>query len=131
MYLCQQSAEKGLKSFLYLHHEDQIFTHSIAVLLHYASEIDEAFEVVADAKRLDDYYIPTRYPNGLPGEIPARYFDDHEEAEEALAWSEQVVALVAERVERNVKGSGEDEEPGASGRGDEAPASREPTAPGE
>jgi HEPN domain-containing protein len=30
---------------------------------------------IGQAKTLDSYYIPTRYPNGLPGKsIPAHYY---------------------------------------------------------
>ena len=39
---------------------------------------------VEDAKKLDQYYIPTRYPNGLPGDIPSRFFNDPKEAEDAM-----------------------------------------------
>jgi len=45
-----------------------------------AVNIDADFKRVASAKKLDRYYIPTRYPNGLPGGVPSRYFDDPEEA---------------------------------------------------
>jgi HEPN domain-containing protein len=33
LFLCQQSAEKALKAFIYLNEEESIFTHSVAVLL--------------------------------------------------------------------------------------------------
>ena len=36
------------------------------------------------ARQLDQYYIPTRYPNGLPGGIPAEVFTDSQ-AEDAVA----------------------------------------------
>jgi len=32
-----------------------------------ALEITPDFREAAQAKKLDRYYIPTRYPNGLPG----------------------------------------------------------------
>jgi HEPN domain-containing protein len=48
---------------------------------------------------LDDYYIPTRYPNGLPGEIPSLYYDDKEEAERALTWNEGIIKLVRKKIE--------------------------------
>jgi HEPN domain-containing protein len=51
---------------------------------------------------LDDYYIPTRYPNGLPGEIPAHYYDDRNEAENAIAWSEKIIKLVRGKIEDNI-----------------------------
>ncbi len=44
-------------------------------------------------------YIPTRYPNGLPGGIPAQYYDDEEEAERALELSRRVAYLVKRKIE--------------------------------
>ena len=36
------------------------------------------------ARRLDQLYIPTRYPNGLPGGVPAQVFS-HGQAADAIA----------------------------------------------
>jgi HEPN domain-containing protein len=93
LYLCQQSAEKALKAFIYLREDEPLLTHSVATLLKMASNIDRDFNSLKEAKRLDDYYIPTRYPNGLPGEVPARYYDDADEAKRALSLSEEVLRL--------------------------------------
>lgn len=100
LYLCQQSAEKALKAFMYSKKEEALFTHSIAVLLKIAASIDSEFGSLKAAKRLDDYYISTRYPNGLPGAIPSEYYDDPEEAEQALEWSGKIIALVRKKVRR-------------------------------
>ena len=44
---------------------------------------------------LDLYYIPTRYPNGLPGGLPADAFGtDH--SERAFAQTDRVIVLGAE-----------------------------------
>ncbi len=59
-----------------------------------AVEIDHDFRDVIQAKKLDKYYILTRYPNGLPGGVPSRYFDDPEEAGEAMLLARNVVELV-------------------------------------
>lgn len=98
LYLCQQSAEKALKAFIYMNEEEPVFSHSVATLLQMASTIDEDFKPLADAKRLDDYYIPTRYPNVLPGEVPARYYDDGEEAQSAIDRAGRVLELVSRKV---------------------------------
>jgi HEPN domain-containing protein len=42
---------------------------------------------------LDSYHIPTRYPNSLPGSIPARVFTA-DAAHSALALTREVVAWV-------------------------------------
>jgi HEPN domain-containing protein len=89
----QQATEKALKAYLYLSIRsiEVLFTHSIDELLDSVAEIDPAFREVAGAKKLDRYYIPTRYPNGLPGGVPSRYFDDPVEAEEAMQLAKNVL----------------------------------------
>jgi HEPN domain-containing protein len=47
------------------------------------------------------YCIPTRYPNGLPGGIPSRYFDDPKEAEEAMQLAKSVIKLVERKIEED------------------------------
>ncbi len=99
LFLCQQSTEKALKAFVYLQEDEPLFTHSVAVLLRIAMEIDSDFEELRGAKRLDDYYIPTRYPNGLPGEVPFKYYDDPEEVEKALNWTRGIIRLAKKKIE--------------------------------
>ena len=96
----QQATEKAFKAYLYLKVESvQIFhTHSISDLLEMAVELDPEFERVASAKKLDRYYIMTRYPNGLPGGVPSRYFDDPEEAEEAMRIARSAIDLVESKI---------------------------------
>lgn len=46
---------------------------------------------------LDGYYLPTRYPNSLPGSIPAHVYG-RQAAQEAVALARHVVAFVAARM---------------------------------
>jgi len=96
----QQATEKALKAYLYSRVEsvEVFYTHSIDDLLEMALEIDPDFKGVGSAKKLDQYYIPTRYPNGLPGGIPSRYFDDPEEAEKAMELAKGVIDLVEAKI---------------------------------
>ena len=96
----QQATEKAFKAYLYLKVESvQIFhTHSINDLLEMAVELDPDFKQVASAKKLDRYYIMTRYPNGLPGGVPSRYFDDPEEAEEAMRIARSAIELIEGKI---------------------------------
>jgi HEPN domain-containing protein len=66
-----------------------------------AIEIDSDFKEVASAKKLDRYYIPTRYPNGLPGGIPSRYFDDPREAKEAMQLAKNAIDLIEKKLEED------------------------------
>jgi HEPN domain-containing protein len=76
----QQAAEKALKAFLYSKGLRAILTHSIRELVLECSKYESDFSnFVAQAKVLDTYYIPTRYPNGLVGnEIPAQYYSEED-----------------------------------------------------
>lgn len=96
----QQAAEKALKAFLYLKVKsvEVFYTHSIDDLSRMALEIDQGFKKVLQAKKLDRYYIPTRYPNGLPGGVPSRYFDDPKEAEEAMHLAKNVIEIVERKI---------------------------------
>lgn len=97
----QQASEKALKSYLYLKVKsiEIFYTHSINDLLKMAIEFDTDFNDVTSSKKLDQYYIPTRYPNGLPGGIPSRYYDDPEEAENAMKLARNLIDLVENKLD--------------------------------
>jgi HEPN domain-containing protein len=96
----QQAAEKALKAYLYskLKSVEVFYTHSIGELAEMALEIDKDFEKIMAAKKLDIYYLPTRYPNSLPGGVPSRYFDDPKEAEEAMQLAKNIIDLVEKKL---------------------------------
>jgi len=101
----QQAAEKALKAYLYqkLKSREVFFTHSIADLSKMAIEIDVDFKEINPAKKLDQYYIPTRYPSGLPGGIPSQFFDDPKEAEDAMLLAKRLIDLVKSKLGYNSK----------------------------
>ncbi|MCK4392690.1 HEPN domain-containing protein, partial [Candidatus Bipolaricaulota bacterium] len=47
---------------------------------------------------LDGYYVSTRYPNSLPGSIPAHVYQK-DAAQDALQLAEEVVAFVEKRLD--------------------------------
>lgn len=96
----QQATEKALKAYLHLRAESVqvLYTHSISDLLKMALEIDPDFIEARDAKKLDEYYVITLYPNMLPGGVPSRFFDDPKEAEEAMRLAKSVVELVEKKI---------------------------------
>jgi HEPN domain-containing protein len=64
---CQQAAEKALKALLYSQGSRVVLGHSVRELARQCQAHDPAFtEVMGEAALLDQFYIPTRYPNGLP-----------------------------------------------------------------
>ena len=97
----QQAAEKALKALWYSLDGDP-WGHSVVRLVDDLSEIDApAHKGMADlaetAARLDRYYIPTRYPNGLPDITPDRAFfeaDAREAIEAARRILERVASLI-------------------------------------
>ena len=63
----QQTAEKALKAVLFSQGSRVVFEHSVRELTRRCQKHDPAFsEVEEEAAVLDQFYIPTRYPNGLP-----------------------------------------------------------------
>ena len=83
-FTSQQAAEKALKSVLYLRGERFVPGHSLVDLLERAAVGPQTLLHLRDsARQLDQYYIPTRYPNGLPGGIPAEVFSEAQ-AEDAV-----------------------------------------------
>lgn len=97
-FLSQQVTEKALKAFLYAQGEEIVLGHSVARLCANAAEYNMDFS--EKAKRwslLDGYYIPTRYPNGLPDGIPAEVFTE-EAAKSAVAMADEAVNYVKELI---------------------------------
>lgn len=71
-FLAQQVAEKALKAFLYAQGEEVVLGHSVERLCAAAARMDATFQGKGRSwSILDGYYVPTRYPNGLPHGIPA------------------------------------------------------------
>lgn len=95
-FLSQQVAEKALKACLYAQGEEIVTGHSVDGLLERLVRYDAGVkEKRAAWACLDGYYIPTRYPNGLPDSIPARVYNE-KLARDAASIAEEVVAF-AER----------------------------------
>ena len=66
-FLAQQSAEKALKALLYSAGAEAVWGHSVAELCQDIIAIHpDLASLAAIGGPLDKYYIPTRYPNGLP-----------------------------------------------------------------
>lgn len=94
-FLSQQSAEKAVKAFLILRDEEDTRGHSVGDLCERAAALDDRFSsLLADARSLDVFYIPTRYPNGLPGGLPGEAFGP-EDSERALHKAAGIIDTIA------------------------------------
>lgn len=93
-FQAQQTAEKALKAFLHSQGLRALITNSIAELLVEAQKY-ASFDIPSQyAKTLDSFYIPTRYPNGLPGtSFPAHYYSE-EDAELCINYAELILKSV-------------------------------------
>ncbi|MCW7076783.1 DNA-binding protein [Methanosarcinales archaeon] len=99
-FQAQQSAEKALKAFLYFKGYTSIMTHSIKELLRECGKIEEEFGALRnEARFLDMFYIPTRYPDGLAGELAPAEFYEKEDAAKCLNSAE----LILKKVKKSLK----------------------------
>ena len=97
-FVAQQSAEKAVKAIGYLLGERTVLGHSVAVLSkRFAGHVPELANLRDDAGILDQYYIPTRYPNGLPGGFPFMAFTE-EQARNAVLSAERFLLLASEQI---------------------------------
>jgi HEPN domain-containing protein len=87
-FAAQQCGEKAIKALWYLIDEDP-WGHSIQKLVMQFPALDYVAGSTALAEKaagLDKFYIPTRYPNGLPDLTPSQsYFQQDAEKGIALA----------------------------------------------
>jgi HEPN domain-containing protein len=98
--------ELGLKALLIQRDRasGKLGTYSIFVLLKSAYEIDERFSRFGSkAWHIDTLYYFTRYPFGETAKLPRDFFNDPEEAEDALGVAKEVLDEVRLSTEPNMK----------------------------
>ncbi len=99
-FLSQQVAEKGMKALLYHRGARSVTGHSLAALLVELEDIHpELSEQAESLTVLDQYYIPTRYPDALPGSAPFEVYGSTQ-AEGAI----ETAALVVETARQEIEG---------------------------
>lgn len=97
-FLSQQTAEKALKAYLYAQGEDPVFGHSVAALCDRCAAYDPALsDLKKQVKNLDQFYVEARYPNGLPDQVPAEFYN-RDDAAGAVEMADRVLAAVQERL---------------------------------
>ncbi|GIX49477.1 MAG: DNA-binding protein [Candidatus Tectimicrobiota bacterium] len=88
-FTAQQAAEKAVKAVYYARH-GEARGHGVRELI-VALGLPYEERLLALAASLDRFYIPTRYPNGLPAGTPHDYFTANE-ADQAIAAAEAILA---------------------------------------
>jgi HEPN domain-containing protein len=95
-----QTAEKTLKALVAYKSDDPPRTHRLTELLSLLERSEPVLKSFADElNALDAYYIPTRYPDALPGSL-TESLPGKDEAEEALATARNVFETI-----RNIIGN--------------------------
>lgn len=91
-FMAEQTAQVALKAFLYFSGERFINLHSVTELVKSSAQFNNGFMSLLDSgSKLDQYYIPTRYPDALAGgAIPAEVYKK-EQAEEAVEIAEEIL----------------------------------------
>ena len=98
-FLAQQIAEKGLKALLYYHGSRSVTGHSLAALLvQLENTHPELSEQAESLTVLDQYYIPTRYPDALPESAPFEVYS-RSQAEGAMDIAHLVVKTAMRVIE--------------------------------
>lgn len=89
-FACQQAAEKAVKAVLQRLNATS-WGHSVFELLRaVAKRFPVGDELLDCARRLDRYYVPTRYPNSFDRGSPFEYYS-REEAQGALVCGRRIV----------------------------------------
>ena len=83
-FSAQQIAEKSLKAIALHRGASEIRSHSLVTI---ARELEIDGELERLSRRLDAYYISTRYPDAFSEGSPFEYFD-REQAEEAIRFAQ-------------------------------------------
>ena len=97
-FLAQQSIEKSLKAYLLDKSNTYPRTHKLVDLLGECENLEPTFsQFRSDCLIVDQYYIPTRYPDGIPGGLPGGS-PGQTEARESVEAAERVLQFVTKRL---------------------------------
>jgi HEPN domain-containing protein len=94
----QQSAEMAIKALLLLQGQIVPRTHLLGDLLRLLEP--NPFDASLGIQLLDRFYLPTRYPDALPGSLPEG-LPNHEDALEAQAVARQVLITVSAIIQQD------------------------------
>jgi HEPN domain-containing protein len=103
-FMAEQASQKTLKAFLIARGQRSVPIHSVAQLAERCAAIDSDFKKhVAPGRILDQYYIPTRYPDALaPPAVPFESYTA-EQAQRAVKAAEAIYATTAKKLKSSTK----------------------------
>ena len=92
-FAAHQAAGKTIKA-LHLHLGQEAWGHAIARLLVQLPQSVNAAEILVEKGRvLDNFYVPTRYPNSHPEGAPFEHYGPLQ-SEEAIRYASEIVEFV-------------------------------------
>jgi len=91
----QQAAEKAVKA-AYHHIHSEGWGHRVSKLLQELASLGVVApaDLIDDGKILDQYYVPTRYPNGFESGAPMDFYTK-EQAHDAVRRAEKIIRWCA------------------------------------
>ncbi len=96
-FAAHQAAEKAVKS-LHLRLGQEAWGHAVARLLEeLPSSVSVPPLLIEQARGLDAYYIPTRYPNGHPEGAPFEHYGPLQ-SEQAIDHAREIIEFVRNQV---------------------------------
>ena len=97
-FLSQQVVEKSLKAFPLAENRPYPRLHKVVELAILCKEIaGPLVPFKNDLKILDEFYIPTRYPDAVPGSLPTG-MPSLQDADHALQVAETILELVKQAI---------------------------------
>jgi HEPN domain-containing protein len=96
-FAAQQAAELAVKA-LHLAWGQEAWGHVVAQLLADLPERPPS-ELIEQAKVLDNFYVPTRYPNGHPAGAPFTHYGSIQ-SEEAIRYARAILGFVGNEMAR-------------------------------
>lgn len=96
-FAAHQAAEKAIKA-LHLYHGQEAWGHVIARLLRALPEAASVPPTLVEKGRvLDNFYIPTCYPNGHPEGAPFEHYGPLQ-SEEAIRYAREIIEFARARM---------------------------------
>lgn len=101
-FWAQQSAAKSLRAFLFFSKEDARETRSVVDLLDRAITYEESFRrFIGSSTSLDIYYKTSRFPDAIPGGIPAEVITE-KDSRDAIRQASEILSIVERKRKEHV-----------------------------
>lgn len=93
----QQTAEKSLKALLAFQNQIIPKTHDLLYLLRKLRNNQDFLMFREELNFLNQFYVPTRYPEAFPGSLPEG-LPDQKDAEKAVEYAGKIVSYVIKKI---------------------------------